>query len=803
MTTYNELIEKVIAILKSSNSIKNRYKDTIERMEERRSSSEHNTYRMGVIGVTSSGKSTIINTLLKEDLLPYAVKPSSSQLVSCRWGSSRRAEIVFKNKQPLILSGNSLTQQVIAKYGAEENNPNNKENVNQIKIWSPDFPFDNELELVDSPGLDAYGLEGHEELTLNTLLPSVDFCLFITTCKVNSDAKTHSVLNKIAEYKKPVVIILNMIDSIKPSYNDDGSIRKAEAELIDEYRNRVQKVVDKSSIKSMVEIIPYSAVWARTAQKTPDDDLLTKSGYINLKNAIEQIYKQLKPQTESKRIQFLHEEVDKLIEDADKAWEGHPINDEKFEFEDSISTIREQLSKKEGKINKSLSDLQKFAKNLEEEPILFEFEIEGTQIQAKKECDSCANSISECQKSINKEIKELCDKLGIEVKEIFNSSLQLPKFSCPKAKYRKVKKRTKKKGPINWLKRINPFSNEDAGYEITYENEVDTERTKESIIEYVNTTAGGYSRAFSLWHEKVENAIAKLESHVGNRRAEYEARKSIILENREYRAVSDELKKLRDAFPEISMPQISDLDVNSSKIESEKMFSAEIPVLSYKIYQLAFKKKGEIHRFVFDKYIPQIGNPDNIVFGWDSNCLKNFADIYCGSNLNLEGEPIISRNIRFRFFYNQERIDGFCHTKSPCNCFVLISALQQGQALKRLAQCGLYEYIRESDNLYIVVQDFMEIINAENGIESLTELKAALSNEKSLKTSPIILPLHNNPVFSAVALITQYITRTGHSIEHKDEITIAAKFQNNKVFRLLCKSPGDKNVISKIIKSLK
>ena len=200
-----------------------------------------NTYRMGVIGVTSSGKSTLINSLLNEDLLPSAVIPSSSQLVSCRRGDRRCGVVYFEDKKPQNLSSQRLTPQIIKKYGEEQSNPRNREKVKQIEVFTPLFPFDKELVLVDSPGLDAYGFEGHEQLTLNTMLQSVDFCLFITTCKTNSDGKTKSVLNTIAQYDKPVIIIQNMIDSIKPSLNIDGTIRKTQQEVADEHRKRVKK----------------------------------------------------------------------------------------------------------------------------------------------------------------------------------------------------------------------------------------------------------------------------------------------------------------------------------------------------------------------------------------------------------------------------------------------------------------------------------------------------------------------------------------------------------------------------------
>ena len=286
-----DIINQTLAVLNTSASVSARYKAKIDLLEERKERAMQNTYRMGVIGVTSSGKSTLINSLLNEDLLPSAVIPSSSQLVSCRRGDSRCGVIYFEDKKPQNLSSQRLTPQIIKKFGEEQSNPHNRKKVKQIEIFTQNFPFDKDLILVDSPGLDAYGFEGHEQLTLHTMLPSIDFCLFITTCKTNSDSKTKSVLNTIAQYDKPVIIIQNMIDSVKPSLNNDGTIRKTEAEVADEHRMRVIKIVDESKIQSKVVILQYSAVWARDGQIRHDKDLLQKSGYNDLVSVIKETFR--------------------------------------------------------------------------------------------------------------------------------------------------------------------------------------------------------------------------------------------------------------------------------------------------------------------------------------------------------------------------------------------------------------------------------------------------------------------------------------------------------------------------------
>lgn len=212
-----DIIQKVINTLSANAKCKLRYVSELDNFLNRKVQAESNKYRLGVIGVTSSGKSTMINSLLGEPLLPAVARPSSSQLVSCFRSASRAATIYFQEGSPKRFCGSSLNPKLLEKYGDEGVNSKNKEKVKQIELTTPVFPFDDRIILIDSPGLDAYGYAGHEQLTMNSLLPTIDFCIFVTTCKTNSDDKMLSVLNTIAEYEKPVIIVQNMIDSIKPS----------------------------------------------------------------------------------------------------------------------------------------------------------------------------------------------------------------------------------------------------------------------------------------------------------------------------------------------------------------------------------------------------------------------------------------------------------------------------------------------------------------------------------------------------------------------------------------------------------
>ena len=151
--------------------------------------------RVGVIGVTSSGKSTLINAVLGTDILSSAIAPSSGQLVCCSYGEKPEITIRFENGTEQKFSGKQFGRDILQEFSDERFNPQNQKGVLSIELTSPLFDFGKDVLLVDSPGLDAFGLEAHERLTLESLVPTIDACIYVTTMKTNSDQKTLEILS--------------------------------------------------------------------------------------------------------------------------------------------------------------------------------------------------------------------------------------------------------------------------------------------------------------------------------------------------------------------------------------------------------------------------------------------------------------------------------------------------------------------------------------------------------------------------------------------------------------------------------
>ena len=255
------IIDEIINILEKNEYRKNRYNNDIEWFERREKIYKSNAIRVAIMGITSSGKSTLVNALLGEKILPMAIRPSSSIIITASKGENRQATVYFKDKAPEILRDNNFNEDVISQYADESKNPNNRLNVTQIDITTPNFILKENIHIIDSPGLDAWNLENHEKLTLEILLPTIDICIFVTTVKANSDGTNAEKIKIVSEKEKRIILAQNMIDSIEEKIGRNGIIEEDKATILKKHKKRAEKLLrEVTENEEKYDVIQISAL---------------------------------------------------------------------------------------------------------------------------------------------------------------------------------------------------------------------------------------------------------------------------------------------------------------------------------------------------------------------------------------------------------------------------------------------------------------------------------------------------------------------------------------------------------------
>lgn len=169
-----QYINKLLALFNEKEEFSKYFLPHIKELNHKLARWEDESIRIGLIGVTSSGKSTLLNALLGDKILPTAVRPSSGSIIICSKGERTKAKVFFENGKTEEVDEKNI-KTALEIYGDEFNNTENKFKVKEIHVESKHFLLPNNIQIIDSPGLDAYGLERQEELTLSTLLPQLIF----------------------------------------------------------------------------------------------------------------------------------------------------------------------------------------------------------------------------------------------------------------------------------------------------------------------------------------------------------------------------------------------------------------------------------------------------------------------------------------------------------------------------------------------------------------------------------------------------------------------------------------------------
>ncbi|PWJ69475.1 small GTP-binding protein [Ruminococcaceae bacterium R-25] len=340
-----ECLAEYEKVLMTNVTSQNMFEDVLRWIHARHDDWMDDRIRIGLVGDTSSGKSTLINAILGKDILSSSVVPSSGVLVCCTKGPEESIVVHFVDGHSEVLKGKDYSKKKLQEYSDERYNRGNIKGVSSIELQTPNLNIGEDVILIDSPGLNAYGLAAHERITLDTLLPTIDICVYVTTVKVSSDANTLAVLNSVALYKCPIIIVQNKIDSINASPSGD----KDKSQVAKDHVVRLRRIVDRSLIrdKKTVPIIQLSAIKALESKSGIDKKIkennpsLSDSGFEHFIGMLKNQLDNYRPYIESVRLSSISQSIVSLSEEIGGSVNAMEIIESPIDDKDYDSMIAE------------------------------------------------------------------------------------------------------------------------------------------------------------------------------------------------------------------------------------------------------------------------------------------------------------------------------------------------------------------------------------------------------------------------------------------------------------------------------
>ena len=155
-----------------------------------------NLFVVLVAGEVKRGKSSFINALLGDPVLPTDVIPTTSIVGTLRYGTSEKITVFFEEgvkKEPI-----ETTREMLWEFVTEEGNRHNEKQVSRVDIVYPSRYLEHGLVLVDTPGVGGL-FEKHKDVTY-AYLPNADAVCFVLGSDPPLTQSECEFLNDLEDY---------------------------------------------------------------------------------------------------------------------------------------------------------------------------------------------------------------------------------------------------------------------------------------------------------------------------------------------------------------------------------------------------------------------------------------------------------------------------------------------------------------------------------------------------------------------------------------------------------------------------
>jgi small GTP-binding protein len=226
----------------------------------------NNEFNLVVVGQFKRGKSTFVNALLGDKILPTAVVPLTSIITTIRYGDNLKIDVFFNDGSSKEINPGELEE-----YATERGNPENIKNVREICIYYPSDYLKNGVILIDTPGVGS--VYQHNTDVAYEFLPNVDAALFLVTVDPPISSNEFEFLKDVKGHAVKIFFLLNKVD-----YVSDEDLNEA--------LEFTKKIIEKE-LGYEIDIYPISAKLALEGKMYGDRSKLEESGLPDFEMVLE------------------------------------------------------------------------------------------------------------------------------------------------------------------------------------------------------------------------------------------------------------------------------------------------------------------------------------------------------------------------------------------------------------------------------------------------------------------------------------------------------------------------------------
>lgn len=249
-----------------------------------------NIFSVGVVGEFKRGKSTFINALLGQDILPANIRPCSASLNRVTYDMTPHAEILFKDGAKKEIPVEEIKTYVTK---LTEESEQISSTVKEAKLYHPCPYCRNGVEIIDTPGLND-----DDNMTAVTLsvIPQLDASIMVISPLAPFSQYEEEFLRTklLTSDLGRVLFVINMIDLVDEDDRGD-IIEHIRSRIAQNILSKMDDLYGKNSPEyrefkkklGEIRLYPVASKMALKGKMKGSQDLIKESGFVEMETALE------------------------------------------------------------------------------------------------------------------------------------------------------------------------------------------------------------------------------------------------------------------------------------------------------------------------------------------------------------------------------------------------------------------------------------------------------------------------------------------------------------------------------------